>query len=92
MPEGTYCPSSSPSNCETNELPHGGLTHVYLTCINMPFESPSLTKLKVETSELRTIVPSEIMMSDKPRAIELYVKDCDVMMDDMNKQEHVLIE
>ncbi|PBK85258.1 hypothetical protein ARMGADRAFT_1087710 [Armillaria gallica] len=92
MPEGIYCSPLSPSNCETNELPCGYLPHVYLTCIDMPFKSPSLAELKVQPSKPHTIIPSEIMMSDEPQRFELYVEDCDVTMDDVNKQECVLIE
>ncbi len=66
MPEGTYCPPPSLSNGGTNELPCECLPHVYLTCVNMPFESPSLTELKVEPNKPHTVIPSEIMMSGKP--------------------------
>ncbi|SJL17806.1 uncharacterized protein ARMOST_21368 [Armillaria ostoyae] len=92
IPEGTYCPPPSPSNHETNECPSESLPHVYLTCVDMPFKSPSLTELRVEPNETGFIVPSEVMMPSEPRGISLYMEDRDVLMQDVNKEERVMIE
>ncbi|SJL18085.1 uncharacterized protein ARMOST_21657 [Armillaria ostoyae] len=92
IPDGTYCPPPSPSNCETNGCLCENQPHVYLTCVDMPFESPSLTEIKIKPDETRVIVPSEVMMPIEPCGIELYTEDHDVRMDDVNKEERVLIE
>ncbi|PBK85963.1 hypothetical protein ARMGADRAFT_1035944 [Armillaria gallica] len=50
----------------------------------MPFKTSLLPETQEEPG---IVVPSEIMMPSEPRGIEMYIEDCDVTMQDINKDE-----
>ncbi|KAK0239387.1 hypothetical protein EDD85DRAFT_787678 [Armillaria nabsnona] len=89
MPEGMYCPPPLPTNQNTNTLLCGCQPHVYLTCIDMPFETSSLPEIREEPG---IVVPSKIMMPSKPDGIKMYIEDHNITMQDVNKEEGVFME
>ncbi|KAK0183756.1 hypothetical protein F5146DRAFT_1147170 [Armillaria mellea] len=87
IPEGSQYPSSSSVDQEMHGSPCQSHSHVYLTCMDSSFQSPTLSDTKIESGEPRTNVLSEARIADKTHGLKRYTEDRDVIMDDMNPRE-----
>lgn len=66
--------------------------HAYLTCVDLPMQSPILMEIKVDPEYPQFVVLSEIMIPEKPCDIKPYMEDHDILMQDVSKEEKGQIE